>query len=222
MLSALFRGKLLDGLRRLGRDGQLDLGGSGDSLQDQASFSETIDALYRTNWVVYAKPPFGGPDAVFAYLSRYTHRVAISNARLLELDGDQVTFATKGGNTTTVGAQEFIRRFLLHVLPKGFVKIRHYGLLSPSHATTTLERARASLEREGESAAHDEPPADLESSGDDDLDGKALAELEWTELLRLLTGLDLTRCPCCGGPMARVGLDMLANHESQPEVLDTS
>jgi len=222
VLSALFRGKLLDGLRRLRRNHKLDIGGSAAPLRDGASFDELIDALYRTDWVVYAKRPFGGPEAVFAYLGRYTHRIAISNARLVAFERDQVTFATKNGASTTVDALEFIRRFLLHVLPKGFVKIRHYGLLSPAHATTTLEQARAALESEESRPDCENPPPKPESKGANDDDDELLAELDWTELLRLLTGQDLTLCPCCGGLMIRVGLEALDVPGAQPEKLDTS
>ncbi|TGQ24931.1 transposase, partial [Mesorhizobium sp. M00.F.Ca.ET.216.01.1.1] len=109
--------------------------------------------LKKKNWFVYAKPPFAGPEAVLAYLSRYTHRVAISNSRLIALDEAGVTFRVKdyrrNGSeryrTMTLEAGEFIRRFLLHVLPKGFHRIRHYGLLASAHAKANIARARELL-----------------------------------------------------------------------------
>jgi hypothetical protein len=200
----------LDGLRKLQREGRLHLKGSNTPVQKQALFDKMIEALYSTDWGVYAKRSFGGPEAVCAYLGRYTHRVAISNARLIEFDGQKVTFATKHGATTTIDAQEFIRRFLLHVLPKSFVKIRHYGLLSSSHATTTLEMARVSIESQGIGLT-----TGAQVHNDEE-------NLDWIELMKMLTGQDLTLCPRCGGLMIRVALDLLVFCELQPEQLDTS
>ena len=107
--------------------------------------------MFRQNWVVYAKPPFGGPEQVLRYLGRYTHRVAISNHRLLSFDGDNVTFRWRDyarGNkqrTMTVSADEFIRRFLLHVLPKGFVRIRHFGFMANYQRSASIELCRKLL-----------------------------------------------------------------------------
>ena len=122
VLSALFRGLFLDGLKKLVERDQVRLDG-----QD---FPSLLDALYRESWVVYAKRPFGGPEQVFRYLGRYTHRVGISNQRLIFMDEQGVCFASKNGKQLTLPPQEFIRRFLLHVLPGGFHRIRHYGLLA--------------------------------------------------------------------------------------------
>ena len=214
VLSSLFRGKLLERLRRIYRDSHLDLGGGAAELADPDAFAQVVRELYRKSWVVYAKRPFGGPKQVFAYLARYTHRVAISNARLLAHDNDTVTFATKDGGTDTIAAREFIRRFLLHVLPKGFVRIRHYGLTAACNATTRLELARSILEpRDEQGAEHN----------DDEPALPPIEELDFTDLMRLLTGVDLTICPDCGrGPMHRVALDALTARVTNPEPLDSS
>ena len=135
-LAKVFRGKFVARLRRAYRKQLLTCAGSIQFLADPKHFSAFFRTLFRQNWVVYAKPAFGGPEQVIRYLGRYTHRVAISNHRLISLDSDHVTFRWRdyaGGNkmrTMTVSADEFIRRFLLHVLPKGFVRIRHFGVMA--------------------------------------------------------------------------------------------
>jgi hypothetical protein len=146
VLGALFRGKMLAALTRAYAKGELCLEGCASELADATAFARLRDTLYRTNWVVYIKRPFAGAEQVYSYLGRYTHRVGIANSRLLHFDGQRVTFRTKQERTVTLARDEFLRRFVLHVLPKGFVKIRHYGLMAPGHATTTLERARGLLE----------------------------------------------------------------------------
>jgi hypothetical protein len=145
VMSDLFRGKFMAGLVRLYETNALDLGGPIQHLDDPEAFQLLKDALYRKRWVVYAKQPFGGPKQVFAYLGLYTHRVAISNRRLLAVDDEVVRFRTRDEKTATMTHEEFLRRFVLHVLPRGFVKIRHYGLLAPCHAGTKLEAARQLL-----------------------------------------------------------------------------
>ena len=183
-MSKVFRGKLLDGLSELYRARRLDLDGPCAPLADATTFARLKDDLYGHDWVVYAKRPFGGPTQVFQYLGRYTHRVGLSNQRLITFDGHDVCFRTKHGNTTTVEAVEFVRRFLLHVLPTGFVKIRHYGLLAASNATTKLETARQLL------APPDATPQNAPV--------EPRASLGWRELLLELTGIDLMVCPGCG------------------------
>jgi hypothetical protein len=188
VLGDLFRGKVLAGLRNARKAGDLHLG-------DEASkrrFDATIDKLYRTSWVVYAKRPFGGAEQVLRYLGRYTHRVGISNQRLSHIDDGSVTFRTKHGRSITLPSHEFLRRFLDHVLPRRFVKIRHYGLLAPAHATTTLERARVALDarcRRGAPCASPPSPATRREFGQ---------SVDWRELLLMLTGIDVTRCSECG------------------------
>ena len=136
MLSRLFRGKFVAYLKTAFRRKELGFHGELKPLRDQRNFVEWLKRLVGTEWVVYAKPPFGGPQQVLKYLARYTHRVAISNQRLISLEHGRVTFRWKNyarasaPATMTLKAEEFIRRFLLHVLPKGFVKIRHFGFLA--------------------------------------------------------------------------------------------
>jgi hypothetical protein len=136
VLSRLFRAKFVAFLKTAFRDGELDFYGELKSLGEKRKFVEWLTRLAGTEWVVYAKPPFGGPRQVLKYLARYTHRVAISNQRLISLQNGRVTFRWKNyarasePATMTLKAEEFIRRFLLHVLPKGFVKVRHFGFLA--------------------------------------------------------------------------------------------
>ena len=136
VLSRLFRAKFLALLEKAFFQGKLRFHGKLEPLGEERNFIALLNQTARTEWVVYAKPPFGGPQQVLKYLARYTHRVAISNQRLISLQQGQVTFRWKDyarGNqprTMTLEATEFIRRFLLHVLPRGFVKIRHFGFLS--------------------------------------------------------------------------------------------
>ena len=161
--------------------------------------------LYRTDWVVYAKAPFGGAEHVYAYLGRYTHRVGISNARLRSMDERSVTFATKGGGQCTLSGVEFLRRFVDHVLPKGFTRIRHYGLLAPCHATTTLERARALLTPKPTITPTPKPTAVGPGASPSSVDG---APTTWVERLLALTGIDADRCARCGsGRLVRQPLD---------------
>ena len=168
VLSRVFRGKFVAALRRAYVRGDLDLAGATESLRDPAQWHTFVDALFETDWIVYAKPAFGGASAVLRYLGRYTHRVAISNHRLIAFDGERVTFHWKDyahGNqwrTMTLTAMEFLRRFVQHVLPRGFVRIRQFGYLAsacraarlappggysdgPRHAGDVVDRARLAL-----------------------------------------------------------------------------
>jgi predicted Zn-ribbon and HTH transcriptional regulator len=168
VMGALFRGKMIAALQRAHERGELDLR------------SIDIPALYETRWVVYAKRPFGGPQQVIRYLGRYTHRVGISNTRLVSMDERGVTFRTKTGLATLDG-KAFLARFLQHVLPPRFVKIRHFGLHSASHAKTRLVVAKTLLAP---------PPGDDPLSQPDD----TLA------LILDLTGVDVRICPACHKP----------------------
>lgn len=188
VLGRLFRGKFLDALAEARRQGKLH--GRAAARHSPAAWKRLLDRLYELDWIVYAKPPFGGPEHVFRYLGRYTHRVAIANHRLVALDGGRVTFKARdyadGGTMkeVTYAAGEFVRRFLLHVLPRGFVRIRHYGLLASRNVRTRLVRARKLL------VAHRTPrPAKPESS--------EVPATWWQRLLRL-TGVDVMSCPYCG------------------------
>jgi hypothetical protein len=207
VLAKLFRGKLMASLAAAYQAGKLDLSGSCAELADPKAFAQLKDRLYKTNWVAYCKKPFAGPAQVFNYLGRYTHRVGLSNHRLIALSGEGVHFRTRGEGTATLAPDVFIHRFLQHVLPDGFVKIRHYGLMASSNATTKLEVARRLLEAERPEiplaiaafaaillATHPPAPTPLE---------------DWRARLKRLTGIDLARCPVCGvgtmisSPLAR-------------------
>jgi hypothetical protein len=150
-LAKVFRGKFVDGLRHAYRKKLLTCAGSIQFLAEPKHFSAFLRTLFRQNWVVYAKPAFGGPQQVIRYLGRYTHRVAISNHRLISIDSDHVTFRWRdyaGGNkmrTMTVSTEEFIRRFLLHVLPKGFVRIRHFGVMANYQRSASIALCRKLL-----------------------------------------------------------------------------
>lgn len=163
VMGALFRGKMLAALERAHAHGHLDLG------------NVDLRALRSKPWIVYAKRPFGGPEQVIRYLGRYTHRVGISNQRLVSMDERGVTFRTKDGRVVTIPGDEMLARFVEHVLTPRFVKIRHYGLHASTHATTRLERARELL-----------PPLVVKSHDDD-----------WRALLLRLTGEDVRVCPRC-------------------------
>jgi hypothetical protein len=154
VLSRLFRRRFLEGLEQLHRTGRLQFLGEQAGLQNAKVFADWLGPMRRCEWVVYAKRPFAGPQAVLAYLSRYTHRVAISNSRLVALDARGVTFRWKDyraegrtrHKTMTLQPQEFMRRFLLHVLPGGFHRIRHYGLLANGNRRECLAVVRAALQ----------------------------------------------------------------------------
>ena len=153
VLGKLFRRLFLTRLTALHEAGRLAFFGSSAHLADRRAFLRHLAPVRKKRWVVYAKPPFAGPETVLAYLSRYTHRVAISNSRLLRLDETGVTFrykdyrrnGTDRQQTMTISADEFIRRFLLHVLPKGFHRIRHYGLLAGATCKARLAHIRQLL-----------------------------------------------------------------------------
>ena len=191
VLSRLFRRLFLDRLVALHEAGRLAFFGEQAELADPATFAAHLVPLRNTEWVVYAKRPFGGPDAVLAYLSRYTHRVAISNRRLVSHDERGVTFrwkdyrardGAKGGEwikTMTLGADEFIRRFLLHVLPDGFHRIRHYGLFASGCRAANIARARILLAPIPTPTGSNAEPA---STGD----------------------ATMPACPCCGGRLVIV------------------
>lgn len=196
VLSKLFRGKFLAALEAAYRNGELDLAGSTEELSDPLVWARLRDRLYRKNWVVYAKPPFGGAEQVFRYLGRYTHRVAIANRRILNVDGHGVTFSVKdyrnGAKKTrlTLGGGEFLRRFLLHVLPKGFVRIRHYGLLAGRNVDTKLAAARLLL-----AVTRNAAPVSVAASAEE--------SSSWSERFREQTGIDVMACPACGGRLIR-------------------
>jgi hypothetical protein len=151
ILSRVFRGKFVAALRRAYMRGQLDLVGGTEDLRDPARWHAFIDTLFETDWVVYAKPAFGGAQAVLRYLGRYTHRVAISNHRLQAFDGDRIAFHWKDyahgdqRRTMTLSAMEFLRRFVQHILPRGFVRIRQFGFLANTYRAARVALARTLL-----------------------------------------------------------------------------
>lgn len=145
-MNRLFRGKFMAGLVRAHKGEKLHFAGTSAGLADPVAFAKMRDRLYATDWVVFAKKPFGGPEQVIRYLSRYTHRVAISNSRIVSHTDERVVIKTRGDATCTLPPPEFIRRFLLHVLPNGFRKIRHYGLLAPANVNCRLAAARGILD----------------------------------------------------------------------------
>lgn len=182
VMGALFRGKLLALLDKARQKEELVFEGGCESLGDQDNYAAFKDQFYRMTWNIYAKRPFGGKKEVFRYLGRYTHRVGLSNHRLVLADDERVVFRTRGKDTITVTPVEFMRRFLNHVLPKGYMKIRHYGL----HAGAVLER----LEQARTLLA----PSDREPT-EDEVDPEFL---HWADWLKQYTGVDVDRCPQCG------------------------
>ncbi len=190
VLRRVFRGKFVDALRLAFAQGQLGFHGQLKLLASPKAFSAFLRPLFRRDWVVYCKPPFGGPEYVLHYLGAYTHRVAISNHRLVSLTGDQVTFRWRDsahGNQPrlmTLSVDEFLRRFLLHVLPRGLVRIRHFGFLAPRRRTRLLPLCFQLL------GAATEPPRAQPPTPEDE----AVPSITppptspWT-------------CPQCGGPM---------------------
>jgi hypothetical protein len=181
VMAQLFRGKLLAALRGARRRGALRTG-------DPESFASIVARLYRKDWVVYCKRPFGGPEQVIRYLGQYTHRIALSNHRLVAIDERGVTFRTKSGQAVTLDGQTFLTRWLGHVLPPRFVKIRHHGLMSAAHATTRLELARQLL-----TAAPEAP-----TTGADRVPAVDSATCHrWRDIVELLTGIDLGSCQRC-------------------------
>jgi len=183
VLRKVFRGKFTAGLKRLYRKGLLDCSGPAACFQHPKQFARLLRTVHRQHWVVYAKQAMGGPAQVLRYLGRYTHRIAISNHRLLGFDGQRVTFRWKDYahgsklRIMTLDANEFLRRFFLHVLPKGFVRIRHFGLLSNRFRNQRLPLARTLLadQQRGPVAQ----PVEKTTPGN----------------------APLWQCPRCGGPM---------------------
>ena len=209
-LSKTFRRLFLDGLAAVFRRGELGFFGELAPLADPGAFAERGCALRKSPFVVYAKPPFGGPERVLAYLARYTHRTAIANSRLVVVGEDEVAFSYKdyrrGGRSRVMrlAPHEFIRRFLLHVLPDGFHRIRHYGFLAKGDRGESLARVRALLkvQRTHEPANQAQPSTTSEPEANTDA----------------CKAFDV--CPVCGGLMRRIGL--VAPHNSSAFRCDTS
>ena len=187
VLSRLFRRLFLAELRAAFAAGELGFFGEVAGLAEPAAFARRLNQLRQVEWVVYAKPPFGGPEQVLAYLGRYTHRVAIANSRLVTMSDGQVAFRWKDyrrhgrAKVMTLAADEFIRRFLLHTLPDGFHRIRHYGFHANGHRAAKLALCRRLLD-----APATDGPADA-------AEDKAPVR-------------GPTACPCCGGVMMLTGV----------------
>jgi hypothetical protein len=187
VLSRMFQKLFLEGLTAAFEAGELEFFADLARLNDAKAFAAALAPLRTTEWVVYAKEPFGGPKQVLAYLARYTHRVAIANSRLFDLDETHVSFRWKDyrqngihkNKAMRIEIAEFIRRFLLHILPSGFHRIRHYGLFANGHRADKLALCRTLL---------DVPPAPVDQSNDDDIVASAANQ-------------EPPRCPCCGGRM---------------------
>lgn len=207
VLSRLFRRLFLEALRTAFDADGLKFFGDLASLAEPAAFTRMLAEVRRLAWVVYAKPPFGGPEQVLAYLGRYTHRVAIANSRLIGMDADRVAFRWRDyrhvGRTRvmTLDAHEFIRRFLLHTLPDGFHRIRHYGFLANGHRAARLDLCRRLLARPRQNA----PVPDAESAA------VAAERLAPTH-----------RCPCCGEPMITLAIWRRGQAPPRPFWNDTS
>ncbi len=182
-MSTVFRAKYLDGLHRAFDAAQLTFAAGTADLVDRRAFIAFLRQLRAIDWVVYAKRPFAGPEPVLAYLGRYTHRVALSNDRLVDHRDDRVQFRWRDYadhdrvKVLTLETDEFLRRFLLHIVPRGFMRIRHFGLLANRTRRATAARCRALL---GQPPPEDVPPESV------------------AVLLHRLTGVDLSRCPVCG------------------------
>lgn len=187
VISRLFRGKYLAELKQLWKEGKLEFHGSAERYQNRYRFKELLDICYKKDWVCYCKKPFDGAESVIRYLGKYTHRIAISNTRIKRITEKTVSYTVKDykekgkWKEKTVAGEEFLKRFLMHVLPKGFVRIRHYGLLSSRNKKEKLTLCR-------------------------NLTGSKkylsrLKEMDVREMIRYLYKKDICKCEACGGKM---------------------
>ncbi|MCI0719827.1 MAG: IS91 family transposase [Acidobacteria bacterium] len=209
VLSRLFRRLFLKFLEKAFNSGKLRFFSSLQTLHDRQVFLHHLAPVRKQEWVVYAKRPFAGPQQVLDYVGRYTHRVAISNHRLIDIDDGQVQFRWKDyrdnhqQKTMSLSADEFIRRFLLHVLPEGFQRIRYYGFLGNRHRQKKLERCRQLLEMDDQALCAAEPL------------------LDYRDRYEALTGSSLRECPVCHkGSM--IPVEVMANPDKRPPIRDTS
>jgi hypothetical protein len=211
VLSRYFRRRFLELLVHAFDGGELEFFSALQGLRERKAFLRYLDPLGEKEWVVYAKAPFAGPEQVLDYVGRYTHRVAISNNRILNIDDGRVTFKWKdyqddnAQKTMALEADEFIRRFLLHVLPQGLQRIRYYGLLGNRHRQEKLELCRKLLEMEPPT------PAEIEVK----------APSDYRDRYEALTGVSLHECPICHkGRMVTV--EQITRPTARPLILDTS
>ena len=209
-LAKIVRAKFLDGLKKAYKLNKLTLTGNSGYLNNPPVFYKLIRKLRSKNWILDIKPPFSDPKNLFSYLGHYTHRVAISNQRILAAGPSGVTFRVRNNErpgtfkTIRLPAMEFMRRFLTHVLPPGYTRIRHYGLLSPKYANTSLELAKALIEQKPTNESPTTPKS---------------AET-WQQLLKKITGFDVTRCPQCGGNLKSASLSSFLNNIGKLLVLE--
>jgi hypothetical protein len=209
VLSRFFRRRFLERLEKAYLAGELQFYSGLESLRERAAFYRYLEPVRKKEWVVYAKAPFAGPEQVLDYVGRYTHRIAISNNRLLNIAEGEVTFRWKdyrdesAQKTMTLSADEFIRRFLLHVLPPGLQRIRYYGLLGNRHRQGKLEQCRQLLQMPAPAKTEPIPPRDYRDRYEE------------------LTGISLHRCPVCqqGRMLTLERFDMPS---PRPVTLDTS
>lgn len=197
IIGALLRGKMIAALRALHRRGSFD---DFDDFCDPEAFDHLMSRLAHTRWNVYAKQPFGTDEHVLAYLGRYTHRVGISNSRLVAVTDTSVTFHTKNGKTTTVTPAELLRRFVQHVLPGDFKKIRHCGLYAGANINGLLATARQMLTPSNASRT---PPSEH-------------AAYSWSQQLEALTGNNVDTCPRCGVLLEHVPTSATARAPPSP------
>jgi len=201
-LATIVRAKFLDGLKKAYKQNKLTLAGNTHYLNSPLAFYKLARKLRSKRWVLYIKRPFSSPKNLFSYLGHYTHRVAISNQRIFAVDPSGVTFRVRNNGRPGTSKQirlpamEFMRRFLLHVLPPRYIRIRHYGLLSPNNTNSKLVLARALIQNK---------PAN-------ELPTVTKSTVSWQQLLKKLTGFDVTICPQCGGKLKTAGLDSLLNN----------
>ena len=187
VLSRYFRRRFLELLEDAFDGGQLEFCSALQGLRERRDFLHYLDPLRKKEWVVYAKAPFAGPEQVLDYVGRYTHRVAISNNRILDIDDGKVTFSWKdyrddnAKKTMTLGADEFIRRFLLHVLPLGLQRIRYYGFMGNRHRQEKLEQCRKLLDMEPKTPGETDPETPC----------------DYRDRYAALTGIFLHECPVC-------------------------
>jgi len=211
VLSRLFRRLFLKYLQEAFDVDKLQFFSSFQALQDRQAFTRHLDSVRNVEWVVYAKPPFAGPQQVMNYVGRYTHRVAISNHRIVDIEDGRVKFNWRDyrdnnqQKTMTLSADEFIRRFLLHVLPSGFHRIRYYGFLGNRHRKKKLEHCRQLLGMAPPSDSSSQPPTSE----------------DYRDRYEKLTGRSLRECPVCHrGRM--IAIKVLPEVRSSPAIKNTS
>lgn len=193
VLSKMFRGKFLAAFKKANENNELKFKGEIKQLEQIESFKTLLDLLYKKDWIVFAKEPFKNANGIIKYLGNYTHRIAISNERIENIEGDKISFGWKDykdgskRKVMTLSSDEFIRRFLLHVLPQGFCKIRYYGILASRNRKTILKKCKTAM-------AIKEHKSKFEG-------------LVWHEVLKIVTGKDILLCPHCKkGKMVAAGI----------------